>query len=224
MIGVYIFKDKNKKILYIGKALDLKKRIKNHFNQPTYKDKLFINKIDKAETLETDSEIEALILESQLIKKHRPKFNYVWKDDKNYFYVAITKGKLPYIFITHRPSPLGPFVDGKALRQTLKFMRKVFPYYTARKHPRNKCPWCHLNLCPGPDPDLAKYRKDLGNLKSFLKGKKKAVFRNLKKEMQKASSEQNYELANEIKNKVFALEKILANAKVINRIVDLGLQ
>jgi excinuclease ABC subunit C len=203
--------------------LDLKKRIKTHFKQPTHKDTLFIDKIKKIETLETGSEIEALILESQLIKKHRPKFNYVWKDDKNYFFIAITKTKPPFVFITHRPSPLGPFIDGKALRQTLKIIRKVFPFYTSKTHPKNKCPWCHLNLCPGPNPDLAKYRKDLGNLKSFLKGKKKAVFRNLKKEMQKASSEQNYELANEIKSKVSALEKILANAKVINKVVDLDI-
>ncbi len=217
MIGVYIFKAKNREILYIGKSSNLKERIKTHFNQPNYKDKLYIDKIKKIETIKTDSEIEALILESQLIKKHRPKFNYVWKDDKNYFFIAITKTKPSFVFVTHRPSPLGPFVDGKALRQTLKFLRKVFPYYTATKHPKNKCPWCHLNLCPGPNPDLAKDKKDLRNLKSFLKGKKKAVFRNLKKEMQKASFEQNYELANEIKNNVIALEKILANAKIINK-------
>lgn len=209
--GVYIFKNSSGKILYIGKSSDLKERVKSHFNQPTYKDEIYIKQVKKIEALETDSEIEALILESQLIKKYHPKYNYIWKDDKNYFYVQ-TK---PYVFVNHRPTLLGPFVDGKSLRKTLNLLRKTFPYYSQKKHPENKCPWCHLGLCPGPNPDIAKYKKDLANLKAILKGKKNFVLKKLKKEMEQASKEQNYELAGEIKNKYFSLERVLKNAKII---------
>jgi len=213
--GVYIFRE-NQRILYIGKSSDLKERVKNHFNQPSYKDEMFIGKVNKIEIRKTESEIEALILESRLIKKYKPKFNYVWKDDKNYFYVQISKEKLPRILITHRPNAFGPFVDGKALKKTLVILRKAFPYYTQKKHPRNKCAWCHLNLCPGPDPDIKKYKKDISNLKLILKGKKNSVLRKLKKEMALASKAQEYEKAGEIKNKIYALERIMANAKIIN--------
>ena len=153
--GVYSFYEKNA-LIYIGKAINILNRVKNHFQQPSYKDDLFIDKVDKVGYIETDSEIEALILEANLIKKYQPKFNVVWRDDKNYFYVALryAQGK-PYIFITHQRNDkdakyIGPFVEGQALKNTLKFLRRVFPYYTSAKHPKNKCTYCHLGLCPGP--------------------------------------------------------------------------
>ena len=167
--GVYLFAS-GKQILYIGKATNIKSLVKNHFQQPTFKDALFVGQISRVGYIKTNSEIEALILESQLIKKYRPKYNVIWKDDKNYFYVVITREKLPRIYITHQPfvasSPqviptlrvvrleqdlrplykrdegternevqttyIGPFVDGKALKRTLRFVRRIFPYYTLR--------------------------------------------------------------------------------------------
>ncbi len=132
--GVYVFK-KDREFLYIGKASNLKERVKNHFSQPAYRDGLFINQVSKVGFLKTDSEIEALILEANLIKKYQPKYNVIWKDDKNYFYVGITKEDFPRIFITHQPKKIfnfqfsifnyvGPFVDGASLKQTLKILRK----------------------------------------------------------------------------------------------------
>ena len=154
----------DKELIYIGKAINIKDRVKNHFQQPSYRDNLFIDKVTKIDFIETNSEIEALVLEANLIKKHLPKFNVVWRDDKNYFYVAITKGGKPIIFITHRKEDLkteyiGPFVEGNALKKTLKFLRKVFPYYTSKNHPKNKCTWCHIDLCPGPNPDIKDYKR-----------------------------------------------------------------
>ena len=103
--GVYSFYEKNKTI-YIGKAINIKDRVKNHFQQPSYRDNLFIEKVSKIGYFKTDSEIEALILEASLIKKYQPRFNVIWRDDKNYFYVAISQNeqKIPYIFITHQPT------------------------------------------------------------------------------------------------------------------------
>ena len=100
--GVYTLSSSNA-ILYIGKAANLKERVKNHFMQPTYKDELFIKDITKIGYFKTESDIDALLLESQLIKKQQPRYNVMWKDDKKYFFVAITKEQFTRIFLTHQP-------------------------------------------------------------------------------------------------------------------------
>lgn len=174
--GVYLFKNK-KEILYIGKAANLGERLKNHFQQPGYRDNLFIDQVQKIGYLKTGSEIEALILEANLIKKHQPKYNVVWRDDKNYFYVGVTKEDFPRIFITHQTKPkfeirnslnsegittskvsgsqfeikyVGPFVDGRALKTTLASLRKIFPFRTCKSLRRHSCLWCQLGRCPAP--------------------------------------------------------------------------
>src|SRR3989344_2939922 len=168
--GVYCFTEKTAEtrspLIYIGKAINIQSRVKNHFQQPSYRDK-----VDKIGYLETNnSEIEALILEANLIKKYQPKYNVMWRDDKSYFWVAVFKNKngAPYILITHQPQKsripnsklqtnlktqnlkfkteyIGPFVEGTALKKTLRFLRRVFPYYTSAKHSKNKCAYCHLD-------------------------------------------------------------------------------
>jgi excinuclease ABC subunit C len=220
--GVYCFSDKQS-FLYIGKAGNIKNRVKNHFSQPTYKDEMFLGKVKKIGYIKTESEIQALILESELIKKHKPKYNTLWKDDKNYFYVAIADNG--YVFLTHQlqtknyklpTNYIGPFVDGKAIKQTLKMLRRTFPYYTQRKHPKGLCPWCHLNLCPGPKPDLKKHKKNINGLKAVLKGKSQRVIKEFKKEMKKAARQRNFEKAAELRDKIFSLEKVLRNSKIIS--------
>ena len=106
--GIYAFR-KGAKLLYIGKAINLKDRVKNHFHPVKYREavilpkaKLF-NRVKQIGYIKTDSDIEALILEAKLIKKYQPKYNIVWRDDKNYFFVGITKENFPTVFITHQP-------------------------------------------------------------------------------------------------------------------------
>ena len=216
--GVYCFIDK-KETIYIGKAINIQNRVKNHFFQPTYRDNLFINKTSKIGYLETGSEIEALILEASLIKKHQPKFNVVWKDDKNYFYVAITKDKKPIVYITHQKREdaeyIGPFIEGQALKKTLRFLRRAFPYYTSKKHSKSKCTYCHLDLCPGPDPDLAEYKKNIKKLILILQGKRGAVLNSLKKEMKYFSKQKEFEKAARIRDRVYALRQIMLHTNVI---------
>ncbi len=149
--GVYCFK-KDREFLYIGKATNIKERLKQH------KDLLGLAK--KTGYIKTDSETEALILESKLIKKYQPKYNVAWKDDKNYFYIGITKEEFPRIFITHQTKDknteyVGPFVDGRSLKQALKELRKHSPYRTCKNLPGRKaatqpCLWYHLGQCLGP--------------------------------------------------------------------------
>lgn len=255
--GVYCFK-KNHKILYIGKAANIRERVKNHFFQPTYRDNLFINQVSRVGYIKTDSEIEALILEANLIKKYQPKYNVVWRDDKNYFYIGISRETFPRVFITHQPITkakksqipstkfqinskfkiqnfktdyVGPFVDGKALKQTLKSLRKVFPYRSCYKIPNRPCLWYHLNRCPAPCLLKSKIVKEIPsnslkikkisqknaqNLVKILKEGKNPTLRKLKKEMKIASKNQDFEIAAQIRDQIKSLEKVISHAKIFN--------
>ena len=225
--GVYCFYGLNPKSstlspIYIGKAINIKNRVKNHFQQPSYRDNLYIDKVNKIGFLETNSEIEALVLEASLIKKHQPKFNVVWKDDKNYFYVAVTRSERPAIYITHQKNEpaeyIGPFVEGAALKKTLRFLRRAFPYYTSKNHPKNKCTYCHLGLCPGPTPDLKEYKKSIKKLILILQGKRSVVLSSLKKDMANLSRENKFEEAGIVRDKIFNLQQVMSHAGVIEPI------
>jgi len=241
--GIYVFR-KGKEFLYIGKAANIRERVKNHFQQPAYRDGLFLGKVGKIGYLRTDSEIEALILEAKLIKKYQPRYNVLWRDDKNYFYVVKTQEDFPRIFIAHqiktKESHVGPFVDGKALKQTLKVLRKIFPYRSCFKIPNRPCLWYHLNRCLAPcllksktAIKLPKFKSRLKrrecrvytkNLMEILQGKKTKVLKNLKKEMEKASAIQDFETAAKVRDQIAALEKIIQHAKIFEFSENLLLQ
>jgi excinuclease ABC subunit C len=239
--GVYAFKDK-KEILYIGKAANVRERVKNHFQQPSYKDYLFLNKVEKIGYIKTNSEIEALILEANLIKKYQPKYNVIWKDSKNYFFVGKTEEDFPQIFWTHqkklksqkskvKTEYVGPFVDGKALKETLKILRKVFPFRSCRVLPKRPCLWYHLGRCPAPCILKTKSAKEIGleekiknecqknaeNIFKIIQGKKKQVLKELKKEMKEASKKEEFEEAAKIRDRILALGRVLEHSKILER-------
>jgi len=233
--GVYCFKGKDG-ILYIGKAANIRERAKNHFRQPSFKDYLFLEKIEKIGYIKTNSEIEALILEAKLIKEIKPKFNVLWRDDKNYFFVGKTKEDFPRIFWTHqtkiKPSQkieveyVGPFVDGKALKKTLKILRKIFPFRSCKRIPKRPCLWYHLQKCPAPcllkkenfkileEKIKKESKRNAQMIMKILKGGKTSVLKTLKKEMKKLAREKEFEEAAKIRDKILALERILEHAKI----------
>lgn len=246
--GVYAFYS-GKRLLYIGKGGNIRERVRNHFHQPSYRDHLFIDKVRKVGYIKTDSEIEALILEAELIKKHQPDYNVAWKDDKNYFYVVATKENFPRVFITHQPkksqnkidegstSVIGPFVDGSSLKQTLKTLRKVFPYRTCNPPagglPKKPCLWYQLDRCPAPclfKSNLGKqivgdgasnklkreYLRNVNNLMGVLNGKKRQVLKKMAKEMRRLAKEQKFEKAGKIKNQIQALQRVLSHARIFD--------
>ena len=241
--GVYVFYDK-KLLLYIGKAANIQERVKNHFQQPSYRDVLFINKVNKIGYIKTPSEIEALLLEAELIKKHNPKYNVVWKDDKNYFFVGITKEDFPKVFITHqtkintlktKAEYTGPFVDGKALKETLKSLRKVFPFRTCNFLPNKPCLWYQLGRCPAPCLTKSKtaqqiptvktsikkeIQENTKNLIKVLKGKKQQVLKDLKREMKKTAKEQKFEEASRLKKQIYSLERVLLHSHIIENGIE----
>jgi excinuclease ABC subunit C len=230
--GVYCFKNK-KEVLYIGKAADIKERVKNHFQQPSYKDYLFLDKVEKIGYIKTNSEIEALILEKNLIKEIKPKFNVLWRDDKNYFFVGATKEDFPAIFITHQPKKIladfvGPFVDGKALKRTLKILRKIFPFRSCKRIPKRPCLWYHLGRCPAPCTLKSKFFKEIADsskikkiaqksaqrIIKILKEGKKSVLKELKKEMKKVAKEKDFEEAARLRDQILALERIFQHTRI----------
>ncbi|MBM3257928.1 MAG: hypothetical protein FJZ05_01800 [Candidatus Nealsonbacteria bacterium] len=208
--GVYAFK-KGEQIIYIGKAVNIEERTRNH--------KKLLKQTNKIGYIKTNSEIEALILEAKLIKKYRPKYNTAWKDDKNYFFLASTKEKNPRIFIAHQTKEknnyLGPFVDGSSLKQALIILRKVFPLRTCQTLPKKPCLWHQLKLCPAPCIIKTNIcQKNARNIFKILEGGKNQVLNNLKKEMKTASKNQDYEKAARLRDQINHLKRIMNNASV----------
>src|SRR3989344_4997755 len=159
--GVYFFKDNRGKILYIGKAANLKARLASYLREIRFPDgsrtSLKLNSLLK-EAVKLDwkilnSEVEALIKEAELIKKYRPKYNVLMRDDKNYFYVGFTKEKYPKIFLTHQPGEnagyIGPFTEGGSLRTVLKTLRRTFPYCTCKSPHKKPCLNAKIGRCLG---------------------------------------------------------------------------
>lgn len=225
--GVYLFKTK-KKILYIGKATSLKDRVKSYFSHDLIEargafivDMVF--QADNVEFVETDSVLEALILESNLIKKYQPYYNTKEKDDKSYNYVVITKEDFPKILIERGRTleqkksdfkikkKFGPFTNGTQLKEALKIIRKIFPFLDKYSKPKIGYDFYHeIGLAPDISSIEAKkdYAMNIRNISLFFAGKKIGVVKNLEKEMKISAKKQEFEKAENIKRKIFALNHI----------------
>lgn len=221
--GVYFF-FKGKEIIYIGKATSLKDRIKSYFGKdlietrgPLIVDMIFQS--DKIDWQETDSVLEAIILEANLIKKYQPKYNTKEKSDKSFNYVCITNGKLPTVVLMRGKDILnkedsigtvfGPYPNGSQLREAMRIIRKIFPYIDANSSKKDNYEF-YRQLGLTPDFAVANnfYLQNIKYLKLFFKGKKKDVVKDLKKEMILSAKKKEFERAGEIKRQLFALEHI----------------
>ena len=208
--GVYIYKNKNNSILYVGKAKNLRNRVKSYFQAPVLlgpKTANLVSQINSIEYIEVNSEIEALLLESKLIKKFKPKYNISSKDDKSPYYIHITHDKYPKPVINHlaNDSLVGPFMSGYIARNILRQFRHVTPFCTS-KHPEIPCFYTHLGLC---DPDLSNYSQNIFKLKKLLRGNFSKVKSELTNLMRVSSSNQDYEKAQEYHEKLRNLEYLL---------------
>ena len=219
--GVYLFKKKGE-VIYIGKAGNLKRRVKSYFNSKEERAVKIAENIEKIEVIETDTVIEALIKEAELIKKYRPKFNIKENDDRSFLYVVITKDEYPRILLIRErelknenvKKAYGPFVFASEIREALKIIRKIFSYSTHKKSEIGKGKFCfyyQLNLCPGncgKEIDKKEYLKNIKKIEYFFEGKRKRIISILEKEMEKESQLLNFEKAGEIKRKINALKFI----------------
>ena len=236
--GIYIFKKGDKK-LYIGKAANLKSRLRSYLKTADPRIQKMLSISDGLEFRPTISDIEALILESQLIKDFRPQFNIVMRDDKQYFHVGFTEDVFPKLFLTHQPQGfeaefIGPFTDGAVLKSTLKFLRKIFPYCTCKNPHNNFCLNYHIGRCIGfcclknkkydkkvlteLSSVLTDYKRNIRALKEVLNGKRKSLIKDLAKEMSLAAKKEDFETAIGIRGKIEGLERIFENARVIKAI------
>lgn len=227
--GIYLF-SKGGKILYIGKALNLKNRIANYLKTEDSRIQRMIHEADKIDFIDTKTDIEALIMESQFIKKHRPDFNIMLRDDKQYFFVGFTKDNFPRFLLTHQPMNfidyIGPFTDGSALKTTLRLLRKIFPYCTCKQSHNNFCLNYHIGKCPGfcclKNPAVSKeqikdYQKNIKAVKDILSGEKDSLIKKLEKEMTALSAKQEYEKAMELQYKIEKIKRVFENAQIIER-------
>ncbi|MSU44661.1 hypothetical protein EXS45_00545 [Candidatus Nomurabacteria bacterium] len=216
--GIYIFKYK-KKILYIGKATSLRSRTRSYFSKdlietrgPLIVDMIF--KANKIEWQETESVLEALILEATLIKKHQPYYNTKEKDDKSFNYVCITKEELPKVTVVRGKNLIpelfykifGPYTSGVQLREAVKIIRRIFPFLDEKS--KNYLEFYkQINLVPDLS-DHKLYKQNIRNIILFFLGKKKQILINLRKEMKEYANLREFEKAGELKRQIFALHHI----------------
>ncbi|MBU0598201.1 excinuclease ABC subunit UvrC [Patescibacteria group bacterium] len=224
--GVYLFKDAQGNILYIGKAASLKNRVASYFhqsNQLTPHKKIMVEKISKVEFIVTSSPTEALLLESNLIKKHQPPFNIDLKDDKNFKYIKITVNEeFPRVFtvrqvLNDKAKYFGPYVSAISVNQTLNFLRKLFPHRNFAKQPSQQQLGLLIQRYPqliGP-LDKNEYNNSIKKVINFLKGHYEDIISDLEDKMKQAAVHHSFEKAAGFRDKISAIEKIMARQKVV---------
>ncbi len=251
--GVYIFfgksKHRKKKILYIGKATSLQDRVKsyfvfsNFFLEEKKREKrpieMMIDEVTDIKVYKTDTVLEALILESQLIKKFQPKYNALGKDDKSFSYIGLTKEDFPrYLILREKDVNLeqkikfkmqsnkisflkffGPYVSKKQAETALKILRKIFPFHSNSQKTEKGCLDFELGRCPGPYAGAITkkdYMKNIRAISMILAGKKKSLVKKLEKEMRTYANHYEFEKAADLRDKLFSLKHILDVALITN--------
>jgi len=224
--GVYFYKDINGEIIYIGKAAKLKRRVSQYFQKSRFRDpktEALISEIYDLEWMEVDSEIDALFLEAELIRRYLPKYNILLRDDKSLVYIRIDYASdYPTVSYTRRPLDdgaryFGPYNSAVTIKQALRLLRKVFPYATKRNL-NQKRPSLHyyIGLDPGLETgrtSLADYRLNLRRLMAFINGKRSSVIMEIEKDMQRAAKEKDFETAARLRDQLAALKSL--NQKII---------
>lgn len=221
--GVYIFKDIHEKILYVGKAKSLKKRVKSYFKDEldSPKTQILMRQFHSLEYIITDTEKEALILESNLIKKYLPRYNIRLKDDKRYPYVKITHEDFPRIMITRRVLDdgsyyYGPFTDVTALRRMLKFMKSIFKIRDC-KNMDGPCLNSQMHICEAPcDGRISKedYKKLIDKVNLFFEGKYDEIMAIQKKNMEEAADNHEFEKAAVLRDQISSIKELMERQKI----------
>lgn len=233
--GVYLFKDKAGKVLYVGKALSLRKRLQSYFRKSsnlTARIETMLEKMTSLDFYTTDTELEAIFLECNLIKEHRPDFNVSYRDDKSFPYLAVTvSDEYPRFYVTrethHKGTKYyGPFTKAWAVRETLDTLRRVFPVCTCSsgkfrrlRATRSACLDYHIRKCAGPCIDAVsrdEYRALVKGATDFLEGKTDKIMRKLRREMEEAAQAQEFERAGVIRNRLVAAEAVLERQKIVS--------
>lgn len=229
MPGCYLYHDKNQEVIYIGKAKNLKNRVKSYFlkNLDGAKLNVLVPQIENLEYIITNSEAEALILESHLIKKHKPKYNILLKDDKKYPYFLVTDEDFPRIVVTRKKNKnlekgkyYGPYTDARAMWATLDFLKKIFPLKQCRtpKFKNRPCLYYQIGRCLAPCQGMVtpeEYKSLITQVELFLQGKQTELLKYLMEQVKKYSDSQQYEKAARLRDSYLDLQKTLERQKVV---------
>jgi len=230
--GVYIYRDEYGRVIYVGKSVHLRNRVRSYFHASAQRDSKTHELVSHTYDLDfiiTDSEIEALILECELIKKHRPRYNVRLKDDKRYPYIKITWNEdYPRIYATRRMEQdgsryFGPFTSVSAVHHTLDLLRKLFPYRTCNREitgrDRRPCLYYHIKRCLGPcigKADQEEYRAVIEHVAGFLEGRNHDVLADLQQRMANAAARLDYETAAVYRDQIHAVEQVTAQQKIVS--------
>ncbi len=233
--GVYQFFDKQGKIIYIGKALNLKKRVSSYFqkNPGNYKTRVMVKNIHDIRHIVVDNESDALLLENNLIKQYQPKYNVQLKDDKTFPWICIKNEPFPRVFFTRNKLNdgsfyLGPYTSVKTVKTLLDLVRKLYKLRTCKYNlsaeniHQGKCRVCleyHIGNCKGPCENLqseADYNQDIEQIKKILKGDIQQVIRYLQDMMKNLANNQQFEQAQEIKEKIALLQKYKSKSTIVH--------
>ncbi|MBI4280608.1 excinuclease ABC subunit UvrC [Candidatus Uhrbacteria bacterium] len=221
--GVYRFKNRPGRVIYVGKAANLRRRVSSYF-QKAHDRRLeqMVSAIFSVEVTETSSVLEALILEANEIKQLQPKYNIRERDDKSFLYLVFTRENFPRPELVRGRelkergarrfrSVFGPYLSAVSLRAALQILRKIFSYSTDGSAQKRPCFYYHLKLCPGVcsgDIDAKKYQKIIQSLEMIFSGKKLSLLKELRVEMKRASARERFEEATKLRNQIFALEHL----------------
>ncbi len=229
--GVYLMKDAAGKVIYVGKAIRLRDRVRSYFHAAggqTRKVRRLVQHLTGFEFIVTGSELEALILECNLIKKYRPRYNVRLKDDKRYPYIKITlQEDFPRIYTVRRMENdgaryFGPYTSSKAVRQTMELLRKLFPYLTCKREitgqDKRACLYYHIGRCAGPcigavSPE--EYRALIEQIILFLEGKQERIVSRLQRDMEEAAQALSFERAAALRDQIQALQQVIEKQKVV---------
>ena len=229
--GCYLMKNAEGKIIYVGKAISLKNRVRSYFHADASHDaktRRLVREIADLEWIVVGSELEALILEMNLIKKHRPKYNVRLKDDKRYPYIKIHWAEpFPKVTVTRQMVDdgsryFGPYTSAWAVYQTLDVLRRIFPYLTCDRvitgMDKRACLYYDIKLCTAPcigAVNQAQYRQTISDLMDFLNGHSEEIIVRLQNEMEKASEEMRFEKAAAVRDQLKAIQSIIERQKII---------
>lgn len=225
--GVYLMKNKRGQIIYVGKAIKLKNRVRQYFQSSrnhSAKTIAMVSHIEDFETIITDNELEALILECNLIKKHHPKYNIMLRDDKTYPYLKITLNEqYPRLTTTRRvikdgSKYFGPYTNITAMKETVKLLRRLFPLRTCKHLGERPCLEYHIKRCLAPCARLVKedvYNEMVQSVCLFLEGKTEDIEKNLTAKMQNLAQNLEFEMAGKIRDQLLSIRQVTEKQKIL---------
>ncbi|PJE62071.1 hypothetical protein COU87_01230 [Candidatus Roizmanbacteria bacterium CG10_big_fil_rev_8_21_14_0_10_39_12] len=238
--GIYIFKD-NAKPIYIGKSVNIRARLKSHFENAKVdlKEKAIIDSSKTISYIVTDSEFKALLLESKYIQKYKPRYNVRWRDDKSYLYIKVTiKDIYPKIFITRKENDkkslyFGPFSSVRIIRSILKEIRRVFPFCTQKQLTKQKCFYAKIHLCNPCPSEIEKlknekekiqaqktYLQNIKNVVKVLDGKTELILKKLYLSIKEFNKTEEFEKSIPLRERILRLEGMLSNKRFDENMID----